>query len=203
MSVLPDDGLELHRRLVAGSKTASAQLASAFLAELFSRLRGRHRQDIADDLLHEAAEDAILALIKNPLSFKPEKQKSLINYLVMSAEGDLRNALQKQPALKLVELPDDIGNSISGDDSGSTRLEVEEELRLAEPLLRAVCEGLDEKECECLMLKLDGERKTERFAAVLGIEHLSQSEQQEQVKKVKDKLEARIRRERSRHVEPS
>jgi hypothetical protein len=39
---------------------------------------------------------------------------------------------------------------------------------------------------------LQGERKTARFARVLGIEHLSKKEQQAEVKRVKDKLKKRI-----------
>lgn len=209
MAAPPDDGLELHRCLLEGSKTASAELAAAFLEPLIERLQ-RNNPTIPEDLIATAAGDALIALFRNPSSYKADRNKGLFSYLIMSAQGDLLNLLnrekdyrKKHPPLNLVELPDDGGNSFAETDTGLSRLEVEEELRLAEPLLRAVREGLDEKECECLVLKLHGERRTEVFAAAMGIEHLPPSEQKEQVKKLKDKLEARIRRERSRHVEPS
>jgi hypothetical protein len=204
------DGLDLHRRLAEGHVTASAELAEAYLEPLVERLRQKNSNSVPDEMLVSAAEDAIIALIRNPSSYKSEKHKSLFDYLDMSAQGDLINHFEREKtyrkrnvSLNLVELSEDGGNYLGEEDAGLTRLEAAEELQLAEPFLCAVRQGLDERECEFLDLMLQGERKTELFAAVLGIENLPSSDQQKHVKRMKDKLDARIRRERSRHVEPS
>ena len=50
---------------------------------------------VPEDIRIEAAEDAILALIRKPESYSPERQ-TLEVYLRMSARGDLRNLLAKE-----------------------------------------------------------------------------------------------------------
>jgi len=69
-------------------------------------------------------------------------------------------------------------------------------------LLAPVRVGLSDGEARVLDLMLDGERRTPAFAAALGISHLPVREQRQEVKKVKDKLKMRLKREYANH-EPS
>jgi len=93
---MPHDevGATLRACLLAGDTTASNDVVTAYLDDLADWLEKIHEQAQSDDCL-TAAEDAILAFIKNPMSYDPEK-KSLRNYLRMSADGDMKNLLKKE-----------------------------------------------------------------------------------------------------------
>src|SRR5215211_1096617 len=93
---MPHDevGATLRACLLSGDTTASNDVVTAYLDDLADWLEKIHEQAQSDDCL-TAAEDAILAFIKNPMSYDPEK-KSLRNYLRMSADGDMKNLLKKE-----------------------------------------------------------------------------------------------------------
>src|SRR5262249_32266566 len=88
------DSLQLHQRLLEHDPTAANDLIGAYLDLLVGWL-GETDARVAPDLRLEAAEDALLALIRKPESYCPERQ-ALEVYLRMSARGDLRNRLQKE-----------------------------------------------------------------------------------------------------------
>ena len=50
------------------------------------------------------------------------------------------------------------------------------------------------EDARVLQLLVDGERRTERFATVLGVEHLDTAQQKRVVKQVKDRLKKRLER---------
>src|SRR4051794_12860022 len=87
-------GRQIHRRLLESDPTASSDLAAVFLEPLIGWL------DANNPSLHphwvvEAAEDAILSLIRDPNSYHPQ-ESDLESYLRMSAQGDLRNLLHRE-----------------------------------------------------------------------------------------------------------
>jgi hypothetical protein len=90
----PEDALRLHRELLGGDRTASNDLAEAFLEPLLGWLCATNRR-APPELCEEAAGSAIIALIQNPHSYSPERQ-SLEAYLRLSARGDLRNLLARE-----------------------------------------------------------------------------------------------------------
>jgi hypothetical protein len=61
-------------------------------------------------------------------------------------------------------------------------------------ILGLVQDGLSVEERNVLQLMRTKERKTERYAAVLGITQLSPAQQQAEVKRVKDRLTKRMER---------
>lgn len=199
--------LEIHRRLVDGDPTAPADLAVAFLEQVATWLVSANGNRVADDLCADAAEDAIIALSKNPGSYQPTRGKSLYAYLKMSAQGDLLNLLRKEKCrlgtrvkLENLELATDAGKYLGRDDDPSVRLQIHEEVEQAEVnVLSTVRAGLPEAEQQVLQLMLDGERRTAYFARALRIEHLPKDEQEAAVKRVKDKLKNRLRRARGEH----
>jgi RNA polymerase sigma factor (sigma-70 family) len=196
--------LELHRRLVADDPTAPSDLAVTFLDYLGRRLI-RFHPSVEESLCWEAAEDAIIALVKNPTTYDPARG-TLDAYLRMSAQRDLANSLRSarrrsrhESGWGAVELSPRAGKYLQDRDADpATIVDVQEAIaeRLAgeRRVLELVQDGLTPEERTVLRLMNIKERKTERFAAALGITHLSPAQQQAEVKRVKDKLTKRMQR---------
>jgi hypothetical protein len=201
----------LHQRLLAKEVTASADLARLFLDHLIGWLVTTNSSSVPVELCVEAAEDALIALIKSPGSFDPRRGKRLAAYLRMSAQGDLRNILRRegrhrenQIYLEDVELSREAGKYLAVDDDPLVRLERQEErTRAVQSFVAPVREGLTEMELRGLELLLNGERKTAMYAKAMCITHLPKKVQQIEVKRLKDKLKKRIEREKSGDGKPS
>lgn len=197
-----EQGRVLHRRLLDGDPVAPSDLAVEYLDGLAEWLLERN-PSIEPHLCETAAADAILALAKNPASYRPE-HSSLTSYLRMSAFGDLKNLLAKECRHRgsetVVELSALDGKYVRDDASDPARLaeEHEEARRIArlrnDVIPREVQAGLTAEEREVLELMMDGERKTEPYARALRIVHLPADQQRRDVKRVKDRLMKRIRR---------
>jgi RNA polymerase sigma-70 factor (ECF subfamily) len=199
----PNIGSDIHTRLSTGDPVASADLAESFLDPLAAWLI-RMNRNIDSHLCEQAAEDAILALIKNPHSFQPNRS-TLDAYLRMSAMGDLRNLLEREQrhrsrraTLEVVELHAVDRNELQESTDPALVFEREEKARAQLQLRRSEVEDLSltQEEKNVLELMRRGERKTEAFAGELGIGHLSQDEQRREVKRVKDRVKRRIERAR-------
>jgi RNA polymerase sigma-70 factor (ECF subfamily) len=200
----------LHQRLVAGEETAPSDIARVFLDSLIAWLKARNSAEVPEELCIEASEDALIALVKSPQSYKPERGKRLFSYLRMSAQGDLRNILRregrhwKQITLDDVELSREGGKYLLVNEDPSLFLERQEEnAHATKTIVGPVRDGLTESESRALDLILQGERKTMVFAEALGITHLPTRVQRTEVKRVKDKLKKRLERKTSDNVEPS
>jgi RNA polymerase sigma factor (sigma-70 family) len=191
---------DVHRRLMERDPTAPADLASALLEPLIHWLAETNPR-VDPDLLCEAADEAVLALIHHPSSYKPEKGLALERYLRMSAQGDLRNLLrrdrphQKRVPWEVVELSEEHGNYLGQEDDPSLPLVLEEERqRLQAVIPGSVREGLSEGELRALDLLQQQERRTAAYAEALGITERPTEEQKKIVKQVKDKLSKRLER---------
>ena len=95
------DASGIHQRLIDEDPTAPADLVQVYLGALTNWLIARNPRSHPDDCA-TAAEDALLALIKAPNSFKAGRQ-TLDAFLRMSATGDLRNVLQKERRRRGIE----------------------------------------------------------------------------------------------------
>ena len=195
---------ELLQKLLSGDPTATADVFTAFYTPLFHWLQINNRS-VDDQMNHDAATVALVSLMKNPQSFKPEMGKRLKSYLMMSAAGDLKNLLRSEKkhqygrkSFEDVELGDDAGNTTSRE------LELHEEVEWVEAtILVDVKRGLTPEELAGLDVYLAGEKSTEAFAAVLRLDECSDEEREASVKKFKDKIKLRIKRARGLHDEPS
>jgi hypothetical protein len=153
-----EDEMALHKRLVDGDVTASAEIAKVFYEALIKWLIGNNSSKIPEDLCVEAAGEAWLALVKNPASFKPEQGKRLGQYLCMSAQGDLRNLLRKEgrqrgKSLESVQLSAKGRKYLETVDEPSLSLRIEEEAEQAERgIIPIVRNGLTESESRVLDL---------------------------------------------------
>jgi RNA polymerase sigma factor (sigma-70 family) len=195
---------ELYQRLLAGDALAPSDLADAFLDLLATELQ-RYNPTADPHLCAEAAEDALLALIKNPRSYDPERA-ALAGYLRMSARRDLQNRLRKERRhsdrradLEAVEISPVVGKYLQDGEADPVHIliareEIEEMIAALPRVPRAVLDGLTEQEREVLALMRRGERRTSEYARALCITHLPFAEQQRRVKQVKDRLQKRLQR---------
>jgi len=194
----------LHQRLLAADPVAPSDLAVAYLEYLGRYLR--ERNPAIDD--QTAAEDAIMALSKRPQSYDPARA-TLVAYLRLSAQGDLRNLLARerrhrshQANLEAVELSGVAGKEL-GDGTYDpavlveARESVSEVVRQRLAIPAGVLQGLTPGEITVLQLMAEGERRTPAYAEALGITDLPLAEQRHEVKRVKDRLQKRLERGRT------
>lgn len=195
------DGRALHARLVAGDRTASAELAVRYLDELVAWLRRTNPRADPDDCV-TAAGEALLDLICRPRSYDPARQ-TLAVYLRVSARGDLRNLQRaerkhasRRAPLEVVELPGAAGKYPVGlSEDPADVVERREQIKAhLSPVPAAVADGLTPQEARVLELMRAGERKTALFAVALGITGLPVAEQRRAVKRAKDRLVKRLER---------
>ncbi len=203
------EALQLHARLLNKDPTAPVDLASDYLVSLSAWLRRRNPRIHPDDC-DSAADDAIVALVKNPRSYKPERQ-TLEVYLRMSAQADLKNLLAKEAKhrqgrtdLESVEKCKDAWKYLG--DSEDDPIHVAER-REAGAMRAKVVKALvkagskDKADARVLELMHKGERETAAYAEVLGITHLDKKEQAREVKRAKDRLTKRMQRAGGDHAE--
>jgi DNA-directed RNA polymerase specialized sigma24 family protein len=195
-------GLTLRARLLAGDTTASSDVVDAYLDDLADWLEKQYERTQPDDCL-TAAEDAILGFIKNPMSYEPER-KSLRNYLRMSADGDMKNLLKKERRHSERRLNQELSDPVvekqlQDKEADPYRvLERRAETAAVDAKVRSLvpnwlAAGSTPEEIQVLGLLRIRERRTRVYAAALGISHLSFKEQQEEVKRAKDRLKKRER----------
>jgi RNA polymerase sigma-70 factor, ECF subfamily len=199
----------IHQRLLAGDPTASEEVAARHLDPVRRHVRARaFRHGITDnDLINDAAVDAVFEYIRHPEKFDPSKSR-LIGYLKRAAERDLINAVQKNRRHRRGEvLMGDVELSILAGNKSSDieRIRHEGESQVlssmevgpsSESILRHVTDQTDRA---LLEMMIRGERHTGSFAAVLGISNLPVSQQRRIVKQHKDRLKQQLKRARGKH----
>ena len=125
----------------------------------------------------------------------------------MSAKGDLLNLLEKESRHRsrradfaVVELRGS-GRNENADAAQENALIDQEADRDIQGIMISIAPGLLDSfstgERLAFDLLIQGERRTREFASVLGIGHLSETEQRREVKRVKDRIKQRVRRTRS------
>lgn len=200
MAQASDKEREIHALILAKDDLAFARLCDGYYEAVFSKVkqfnRGIHAID--DTLIADVVTDSFLHYFRQPQRYDPEKQ-SLEYFLVMDAEGDLKNALQKlkrsgKKFPKAVELPEEDGNSLLDELSFTPfdALVQKEAGATLEKTLNTLFEK--EQDVQLAQLMLAGERRTEEYARVLGIGHLPEEAQRGEVKKHKDRIDKVIRR---------
>lgn len=168
-------------------RSASGDFAAAWMPDLIAFLT-RRRLTADEALVQEAAGTAIIDFLKAPERFDPSK-RSLEGYLRMAAEGDLRNAIQREARRRRrevqfpVELDPAAGNGC------------EEPPRLDDfPELVAVRDALPEPERTVFEMIEAGVRATGPYAVVLGLDGLPPDEQAAAVKRAKERILKRFQR---------
>lgn len=191
-----DDWLnDIHRRLLREDPTAPSELSVALLKPIISALSKRYKNLGDPHLIEEAAADAILSYVKSPTKFDPSRRK-LFGYLIMSAEGDLKNSLAKAKRRSRKEIPTENvelgivnGNEIAEEPATSDHA-------VSHELLNGIVDSLFDKplDRELAKMMLNGERSTERFSKAMGLDHMPAKEQRAEVKRNKDRIKKRLER---------
>lgn len=197
----------IHERLLSHDPTAAEELARTYLPLIQQHVSARaYRHGIRDrDLINDATVDAVFGYIRNPEKFDPQKS-GLLGYLKRAAERDLINVVQQDRRRRRgEELHEDVELSVLARNKSTNidhiRHDLEEEVisRIEkERGLAKLTASYDELDNALLRLIVEGERKTTKFAAVLGIQELSTVEQRRIVKQHKDRLKIHVKRLRSR-----
>ena len=183
--------LQLHERLLADDPTASAEIADRLFIQVRDDLRRKYPQDGYQYVVNHAATEAFVSYFQRPEQFDPEKA-NLQTYLRISAEGDLKNALRSERNfLKKYQTGVELSQF-----EGKGEVEAEPLSMLQGDELREEIRKLfpEERDWELAELIIDQERRTEPFAEILGIQHLSVDEQRAEVKRHKDRIKQKLRR---------
>jgi len=189
--------LTLFEKLNNHEPTASSELYQYVVKEkkilaLYENLY----KDLDKEDIWTIVTDSILNLTEVPNKYIPEKGTSLINFIKMDIEGDLKNLRDKQIRNKNkfidVELSESNGNRDIDYDTPEIKI-VHKEItnRLTEAVNSIFGNELDR---HLAWLILDEERKTEVFAKILNLEQLPKLEQEREVKRHKDRIKKRLER---------
>lgn len=184
----------IHERLLAADPVAPTELAEAAWESLVMELEKRHPRLRASDFLRDAATDALISYIKQPTQFDPAR-RGLFGFLVMAAEGDLRNALakttrrkQREVSIENVELAGGVGKEWLEAPGLDARLDAQRMRGKVRELFK------DPRDREALELLMEGERTTEAFAKVWGLDRLPTKDQARHVKRHKDRIKKMLDR---------
>lgn len=188
--------------LKSGDDLAFVQLCDDYYDIVYKALCNYNTFICREDetLIADVVTDAFLKFSKNPGKFNPEKS-SLERFLIMDAEGDLKNAWEKykrqnKNIVRSVELEEDFGNGIMEDITPLDSLISKEHSDVLEKMLTELFPR--ESDIALAGLMLSGERRTEEYARVLCIDHLEREEQRREVKRNKDRIDKVIQRKLKR-----
>lgn len=193
---MPSEGWyrQIHQRLIAGDPVASTDLCEAVWQPLIKKLEKRHPRLTDSTLLYDAVSDALINYIKEPGQFDPTK-RSLFGFLVMAAEGDLRNALakasrrkHKEVSLEAVDLSGAGGKEWLETPDLGARIDAQKIHSRFDHLFK------DPRDRLAVELMIDGERSTKAFADVWGLGGLPAKERASEVKRHKDRIKKMLHR---------
>jgi hypothetical protein len=193
----PDDGgRALHARLLAGDPTAPSDLVCLYLAPLIAWLLRTHAGH-DPELLETVAADLLLDVGIRPTQYDPDRL-SLFAYLRMAARGDVRNAEEKERRRAAHQISlDDVEVRLPARNSWWTsEADPADEViaMLGRERVLAIRGQFDDRDWECVLLLLDGERRAEPYAALLGLRDRPREEQAAEVKRTKDRLKKKLQR---------
>ena len=196
----PEDARRLHERVLAGDDLARSELAEAFLRPLVECLLAVNPDADPHDV-NEAVEATLLDYLAAPHRYRPHLS-GLRTYLSNAARCDLLNvqarAIRRRRHLEPVALDNLAGNNRQSDQP-LLRLIAEEEAAAVRQVVDEVEARSTPREVRVLRLIVDGVKATEIYAEALGVSHLPPDEQQDVVKREKDKTKKRLTRRYKRH----
>jgi hypothetical protein len=199
MAEATDKEKEIHALIMAKDDLAFAKFCNDYYEPVYEKIKNYNKVIFSESetLIIDVVTDSFLNYFKNPERFNPKKQ-TLERFLIMDAEGDLKNEWEKlqrknKKLTKSVELEAENGNSIQ--DSEFNPIEAiihKEDIELLEKKLKETFSN--GKDVQMAHLMLSGERKSIEFAKVLEIEHLNEEGQRVEIKRQKDRIDKIIRR---------
>jgi len=200
--------LVAHRRLLAGDRVASEELARLLLSALVAKLARRWPKWKHTDVLYDTAVDVFMDYIDAPERYDAGRGP-LIRWLELAAHRDLVNlyrsnkqrlAIETQPLSAIAgtlassgELPSKA--AVVGAASLPDAPESVDRLDRVQFLgrIRAVCP--DERERKLIWAHwVEGERSSERLAQIIGVDHLPVDQRRRKVKNACDVARRKLKR---------
>lgn len=181
----------LHRRIIAGSRSASRDLFVAALRPLTAFLAKSHSA-LRNEEAHDLATDAILLYLKNPARCDLGRA-SLWTYLCMIAGADAVDQFRTEARRRLL-LEKAAGDVADWARRANDVLDVDISIdarRIME--LHGHRLASSDSERRLLALILEGEKSTTVFAEALGLEP-GAVETEDLVKQAKDRIKLRLKR---------
>lgn len=196
-------GLTLHNACLHGDEAAFDTLARAYVPAIVKQLRRSFHGEWNQEHIHSAVIDALMNYIQRPEQYKPELRKSLYSYLLMAAQGDLKNLLRKEidrnhrtASLDAVDNWDGEPEYDLSERQFSDGFDVEEFVIEGESLVwrKIATIFADARDRQCAYYILAEVRDTDAFVAIYDLHHLPPKEQEHVVKKHKDRIKKRMAR---------
>lgn len=192
---LTELGERFHGRLCAGNDPiVTAQIVETFLPYLIARLRRRFSLLPDDDLIANAATDALLDYLNNPTRFVVGRG-SLPAWLAVCARNLLLDALKQQKKRSTREEAVELADL---ETVYHTEAEAEMALLVSSSdalTWRRLHEVLDDPlDMQLVGLMMEGVRETQPFAALLGVASAPLEQQRAIVKQHKDRLKKKLQR---------
>lgn len=194
MNLDPTKLAAVHARLVEGDPTASSELFELAYKPLIGHALKRHGAFGVDfERAEDLALNALADLIERPRQFDPARGGSLFGFLCMVVNGDAINAgeMEKNRAEKFSQ------HAVEVLEVGGNTYETNPEIRMdAQQIIQRHRSEIivDEGDEEILILFIQEERDYAAYARALRIEHLVPKEREAEVKRRKDRIEARLKR---------
>jgi RNA polymerase sigma-70 factor (ECF subfamily) len=180
---------ELHLALIRGDPTASARIFEALLSPLVERLTFKWNR-LDRQALEDQATDSLIGYASNPHRYDPQRA-SLLTYLTLDADGDLKNAYRSTRRNR-EQLASDVEDAVSQrNETTDVELFVGDDRVFLARLREAFPDECDRR---VIYLLLAGERSTPAYTSALGISDLPANEQRAEVKRVKDRIKKRLAR---------
>jgi RNA polymerase sigma-70 factor (ECF subfamily) len=196
-SNLKELGERYHARLIAGDNLITAELAEIFFPALCESAERKYHYLSDLHLVTIAAEEAFLSYLTHPEKFDPQKS-SLIGYLFMATRFNVIDKLRASKKNFVGLDPSTLERMVEGETTDpESKLIGKEEAEFApsSPAMRRMFSVVtDPIDREVVKLMMEGERKTEVYAQVMGIHHLPVVEQRMKINQAKDRLKQALRR---------
>jgi hypothetical protein len=199
MAQATPDEIELHKLIQSGDDLAFAKLCDKYLEPTIKKVRNFNWQIHLSDssLITEVVIDSFYGYLYNPDKFNSEKQ-TLEKFLVIDVEGDLKNAWAKkkrhQKKFEGIKNEVEFDERFRNSETGKIRkLNTPDQKMINKEadgiLIAELKKHFDsDRDIEMANLILARERDTSVYAGVLEITHLNFEEQQQEVKRNKDRI---------------
>jgi hypothetical protein len=196
-----DELLVLHQALLDGDVTAPALLAEQLLPLLGGKLRPAWSGLTDPQILESAIGFSVAKYLRNPETYDPSG-RSLVNYLAMDIDGDVKNELKKrQPVAMSGEVIEqelvEVGireRNLTAEDEALDGLDPFDLPQETVAAARRQLAQLSPRDRELAQLVVDELRSYAVWADKLGITHLPLDDQVREVKRNKDRIKKKLER---------
>lgn len=194
MAKATDKERDIHRSVLSGDDIAFARFCDEYYELIYEKVLTFNKAvfNEHETLIIDVVTDTFLNYFRYPARYDPEKQ-TLERFLIMDAEGDLKNAWEKykrqtKKLIRSVELEEKNGNSIVDEELDPiNNLINKENIEILYKKLKILFTS--NTDIEIAQLMLAGERRSSEYAKLLEIEGRPPEEQKLEIKKQKDRID--------------